>query len=84
LESVNAQEAVEQILDRHEDELRAEVQASLPAAVRALAPEVQLANNVDEVECVLVFPGEAGSQEYLSLQPLSLFELESRYVAGAT
>jgi hypothetical protein len=70
---------IEQVLVEHGDELAQETLESLPSAIKALGPRVELEPEVDEIERALVFEGVSGEPEHLALAPLTIFDLEDRY-----
>jgi hypothetical protein len=48
--------------------------------VKALEPKLELEGEVDEIERWLVFEGTYGRPEYLALAPLTIFDLEERFL----
>ncbi len=77
--SVSAMASLNRVLERHGDELVAEVLASLPAAVRALQPSISLENNLYSLTVTAAFPGPDGATEYLVLDPYEIDELAERF-----
>jgi hypothetical protein len=77
--SMSAMASLHRVLERHGDELVAEVLASLPSAVRALTPNIALENNLYALTVTASFPGPDGTTEYLVLDPYDIDDLAERF-----
>ena len=77
--SVSAMSSINRVIEAHGDELVAEVRAALPAAVRALEPQIVLENNTYSIGVAAVFTNADGAAEYLSLDPYDIDDLAERF-----
>jgi hypothetical protein len=76
--SVSAMSSINRVIETHGQELIDEATATLPAAVRALAPVISLENNTYSINVVAAFDGPAG-REYLALDPYDIDDLAERF-----
>jgi hypothetical protein len=57
--------AMEHVLAKYGDELRAETWEDVPEAVKALGPALELEAEIDDITRWLVFAGADGERHYL-------------------
>lgn len=77
--SISAMSSIARVLDAHGEELRDEVIAALPAAVRALEPRVILTNATYAIQVEVQFAGYGGDPETMELAPYDIDGIAERF-----
>ena len=77
--SMSAMSSIDRVLAAHGDELRDEVIAALPTALRELSPRVVLSNNTYSIQVDVQFGGYDGDPETLEIAPYYIDDIPERF-----